>query len=103
MNGRDGAERYPQAETLPFEESLLRSLRALDPSLTLQWMQQAVALHDESDLVRARNATLRERPSDVKAYFRAQLRPVVTAQPAGALRPGPAPLRPIGGDDPYGF
>ena len=38
-----------EAETLPFEESLLRSLRVLDPSLTLQWMQQASALHDEPD------------------------------------------------------
>jgi DNA helicase HerA-like ATPase len=104
MRGRDGAERYPQAEALPFEESLLRSLRQLDSSLTLQWVQQAVALHDEADILRARNATMRERPADVKAYFRSQLRPVVAprsvAAPAGAR---PAPLRPIGDDDPYGF
>lgn len=103
MRGRDGVERYPQAEALPFEESLLRSLRALDPSLTLQWMQQAIALHDEADVLRARNATLRERPSDVKAFFRAHLRPVVVARTAAAPRTGPAPLRPIGSDDPYGF
>ena len=103
MRGRDGAERYPQAEALPFEESLLRSLRALDPSLTLQWVQQAVALHDEADVLRARNATLRERPADVKAYFRAHLRPVVATRVQAAPHSGPAPLRPVGGDDPYGF
>ena len=103
MRGRDGAERYPQAEALPFDEALLRSLRVLDPSLTLQWMQQAVALHDEPDVLRARNATLRERPSDVKGFFRSQLRPVVPARAATPARPGPAPLRTVGGDDPYGF
>ena len=100
MRGRDGAEQYPQAVQVSFEAAVLRTLRTLDPSLTLTWLRDAVGIHDEEDIVRARNATTRERPSDVRKFFQAQLRPIVA--PA-ASRGVTAPVRTGSADDPYGF
>jgi hypothetical protein len=101
MRGRDGAEQYPQAVELDLDAAVLRSLRTLDSSITLNWVREAVGIRDESEIIRARNATLRERPADVKRFFLAQLRPVVAGQqparvPSPAIRSAPA-------DDPYGF
>jgi hypothetical protein len=101
MRGRDGAEQYPQAVELDLDAAVLRSLRTLDSSITLNWVREAVGIRDESEIIRARNATLRERPADVKKFFLAQLRPVVAGQqparvPSPAVRSAPA-------DDPYGF
>jgi DNA helicase HerA-like ATPase len=101
MRGRDGAERYPQAEDLPLEGAVLRSLRTLDPSITLAWVQDQVALHDEKDVLRAVHAVRQARPSDVKGYFVSQFRTLVPSQPASA--PAPTPLRSLPTDDPYGF
>jgi DNA helicase HerA-like ATPase len=100
MRGRDGAERYPQAVEMSFETAVLRTLRTLDPSLTVGWLQDVMGIHDEEEIVRARNATMRERPADVRRFFQAQLRPIVPPIPAARtatpVRSGPA-------DDPYGF
>lgn len=101
MRGRDGAEQYPQAVDVDLETAVLRSLRTLDPSITLGWVQDAVGIREDEEVIKARNATLRERPADVKKYFLAQLRPVVAAKtvpraPTTAIRSAPA-------DDPYGF
>jgi hypothetical protein len=101
LRGRDGAERYPQAVELDLDAAVLRSLRSLDPSITLNWVREAVGIRDENEILRARNATLRERPADVKKFFLAQLRPIVAGQqparvPSPAIRSAPA-------DDPYGF
>ena len=102
MRGRDGAERYPQAADVPFEQAVLRDLRRLDPSITLQWVQDVIGLHEEGDVVRARNAVLRTRPTDVRAFFKAQFRKIVAA-PGAAAPPRPAPIRLGPSDDPYGF
>jgi uncharacterized protein len=101
LRGRDGAERYPQATDVPLEVAVLRSLRTLDPSLTLSVIQDATALHEPADVLRARDATLREQPADVLRFFRACLRPVV----AGHVVPRPAvsPVQAVPADDPYGF
>ncbi|HEX5581075.1 MAG TPA: hypothetical protein VFX39_05815 [Gemmatimonadaceae bacterium] len=102
MRGRDGAERYPQAQEPTLESAVLRQLRALDPSLTLAWLQDACGMATEEEVIRARNATLRARPTDVKSYFAAQFRGVVAPRQAG--RPASAPaLRATPDDDPYGF
>ncbi len=102
MRGRDGAERYPQAEEAGFESAVLRDLRRLDPSLQLSVVQDAVALHDEREVIRARNATLRARPANVKEFFQSQLRTKVSAREAKAPEP-PRELRRAPADDPYGF
>ena len=101
MRGRDGAEKYPQAVEVTFESAVLRTLRTLDPSLTLNWLRDAMGIHEEGDIVRARNATMRERPADVRRFFQAQLRPIVAA--ASAPRSSGTPVRSGTPDDPYGF
>jgi hypothetical protein len=101
MRGRDGAERYPQAEDLPLEGAVLRALRVLDPSITLAWVQDQIALRDEREILRAVHAVRQTRPSDVKGYFVAQFRTLVPSQPAAAAPP--TPIRSLPSDDPYGF
>jgi hypothetical protein len=101
MRGRDGAERYPQAVDIDLEAAVVRSLRTLDPTITLGWVQQAVGIREDDEIVRARNATMRERPADVRKFFLSQLRPIVTAQTVA--RPTTAAVRSAPADDPYGF
>ena len=102
MRGRDGAEQYPQATDVALEHAVLRSLRALDPSITLGWVREAIGIHDDEDVIRARNATLRERPTDVRKFFQGQFRTIVPPQAVGRATAAP-PLRTAPGDDPYGF
>jgi len=101
MRGRDGAEQYPQAVDIDLEAAVVRSLRTLDPTITLGWVQQAVGIREEEEIVRARNATLRERPADVRKFFLSQLRSVAATQTV--TRPAAAALRSAPADDPYGF
>ena len=101
MQGREGSERYPQNSEVSIESAVLRSLRPLDPSITLPWVQDITALYTEQEVIRARNATLLARPDDVKAYFIAQFRKIVPAQPAP--RPMAASIRSAPENDPYGF
>jgi DNA helicase HerA-like ATPase len=102
MRGRDGAERYPQAADVTLEHAVLRSLRTLDPSLTLGWVRDVIGIQEEEVVIRARNAALRERPTDVRKFFQAQFRAVVTSQPASRAVMAP-PVRSAPADDPYGF
>jgi DNA helicase HerA-like ATPase len=102
MRGRDGAERYPQAADVSLEHAVLRSLRTLDPSLTLGWVREVIGIHEEDDVIRARNATLRERPTDVRKFFQTQFRTVVPSQPVSRAPMAP-PVRTAPADDPYGF
>jgi uncharacterized protein len=101
LRGRDGAERYPQAVDIDLEAAVVRSLRTLDPTITLGWVQEAVGIREEDEIIRARNATVRERPADVRKFFLSQLRPVVAAQTV--TRPAAAAVRSAPADDPYGF
>jgi hypothetical protein len=101
MRGRDGAEQFPQGADVNLDAAVLRSLRTLDPSLTLSWVQDAIGIREDDEIIRARNAALRERPADVRKFFLAQLRPIVPTQPA-ARATTPA-LRSVPRDDPYGF
>jgi hypothetical protein len=102
LSGREGVEKFPQAEELPLDAAITRALRRLDPSVTLGWVQDTLALagDDEEEILRARNRTLQARPDDVKAYFRAQLKKRVKSE--SAVRRAPTPLRPAPDDDPYG-
>jgi hypothetical protein len=102
MRGRDGAEQFPQAGDVDLDAAVLRSLRSLDPSIGLGWVQDAIGIRDEHEVIRARNATLRERPADVRRFFLAQLRPVVATQQSVSA-PAVAALRTAPPDDPYAF
>ncbi|MFI5228844.1 MAG: ATP-binding protein [Gemmatimonadales bacterium] len=101
MRGRDGAERYPQPVDVELDAAVLRSLRTLDPSLTLGWVRDTIGIREDDEVIRARNATLRDRPADVKKFFQSQLRPVIASQPAA--RAAGVPVRSAPADDPYAF
>lgn len=100
MRGRDGAERFPQAVDVELDAAVLRSLRTLDASLTLGWVRDAIGIREDDEVLRARNATVRERPADVKKFFLAQLRPLVESQTVNRTS---VPVRSAPADDPYGF
>jgi hypothetical protein len=101
MRGRDGAERFPPVTEPSLESAVLRSLRPLDPSLSLDWVKRTITGHEEQQVIRARNLTLQQRPENVRAYFESQFRRIVPTEPAKA--PVAVPIRGVPGDDPYGF
>jgi hypothetical protein len=102
LNGRQGIERFPQMPEASVEAAVTRSLRVLDPTITLEWVKEHTALYEEHEIVRARNATVRHRPDNPRAFFLSQFRRVVRAELAPE-RPLVAPLRSSPSDNPYGF
>ncbi len=102
MRGRDGVSRYPAAESPSLHAAVLRTLRTVDRTLTLGWLEDVTKLATDDEILRARNSIVRERPSDVRKAFAAQFRAAVA--PRTATRPhSPAPLPTVPTDDPYGF
>jgi DNA helicase HerA-like ATPase len=101
MRGRDGAEQYPPATDLSIEVAVMRSLRQLDPAVSLDWVKRTIAGHDEAVVLRARNETLRTKPDNVRSFFESRFRKIVPAEPLAV--PVAVPIRSIKGDDPYGF
>ena len=87
---------------MTLENAIYRSLRELDPTITMAWVQQLAALYDEEDLIRARNATHIARPANARAFFQSRLKTIVPAEHAPMARPAASPLRPIPIGDPYG-
>ena len=100
-SGRDGVERFPQSTAVGLDQAILRSLRALDGSVTLQWVQDAIGIHEEHTIIRARNATIRARPNDAKSFFLSQLPALIRSSPS-APRPAGVAIRGTPCDDPYG-
>jgi DNA helicase HerA-like ATPase len=102
MRGRDGVSRYPAAQAPSLHAAVLRTLRTLDPSLTLGWLQDVTQLATDDEILRARNDVVRTRPADVRREFARHFRAAVA--PRTAVRPdAPAPLPAAPADDPYGF
>ena len=102
MRGRDGVSQYPTAQSVSLHAAVLRTLRVLDPSLTLGWLQDVTQLATDDEILRARNDVVRTRPSDVRKAFAAHFRAAVVPRTA-ARPPAPAPLPAVPSDDPYGF
>ncbi|HUR92932.1 MAG TPA: hypothetical protein VMY38_09700, partial [Gemmatimonadaceae bacterium] len=102
MQGREGVELFPQAAEVTLDAAVTRSLRALDPSISLEWVKQQMALREDAEVINARNATVLARPRDVKAFFASRLRPLAPVR-AETARPRPATIKLPAGDDPYGF
>ena len=107
MLGREGVEKFPQAVETGLDAAIYRALRPLDQAITLSWAQKMVALYDEADLLRARDATTRARPTNARAYFESQFRRIVPTEAAvGAMAASHEETRPVQSlpiDDPYGF
>ncbi|HEX7937694.1 MAG TPA: hypothetical protein VF483_01810, partial [Gemmatimonadaceae bacterium] len=101
MRGRDGAELFPPATDISMEVAVMRSLRQLDSAVSLDWVKKTIAGYDDSDVLRARNETLRTKPDNVKSFFESRFRKIVPTEPATA--PVAVPIRALKGDDPYGF
>ena len=101
MRGRDGAEQFPPVGDITLEVAVLRSLRQLDPSLSLDWVKHVIAGHEETAVIRARNATVQARPDRVQAFFESQFRRLVPVE--APARPTAVPIRSLPSDDPYGF
>lgn len=101
LSGREGVERFPAAAEPGLEEAVVRALRPLDRSISLDWVKEAIALAEEEEVLRARNRTLQVRPDDVKAFFRAQLKRRVA--PESVAPRGTPAIRTTPGDDPYAF
>ncbi|MGH7637390.1 MAG: ATP-binding protein, partial [Gemmatimonadaceae bacterium] len=51
MRGRDGAERFPPATEVSLEVAVMRSLRQLDPAISLDWVKRTIAGHDEAVVI----------------------------------------------------
>lgn len=101
LSGREGGERFPQGEEPTLHEAVLRQLRTLDPQLTMASLGTVFeGLYSEEEILRARDRTLRERPSDVKAHFLSQFRSIVASRVAST--PTVRALRPAPLADPYG-
>src|SRR4051812_1633752 len=101
MRGRDGADRFPQAQDVSLENAVLRALRPLDSAITLNWVKDITDMYEREAVIRAKNATLLERPADVKRFFKAQLAPIVPSTPVGTGRPMITPIRSAPADNPY--
>ncbi|HYW33288.1 MAG TPA: hypothetical protein VE869_17430 [Gemmatimonas sp.] len=103
MSGREGVERFPQAAEPSLAHAVTRDLRRLDDGIALGWVQQAIGLFEEHEVIAARNAVLRRRPDDVRATFTRELqrqsRP--NAVDAEAVAPRPRTLRAFAPDE-YG-
>jgi hypothetical protein len=102
MRGRDGVSRYPQAAAPSLHAAVLRTLRVMDPALTLGWLQDVTQLATDDEILRARNDVVRTRPADVRKTFAAHFRTAVAPRTA-VRQQAPAPLPAVPSDDPYGF
>ncbi len=103
MTGREGVERFPQAPEPSLAQAVTRDLRRLDGGIELGWVQQAILLYEEHEVLAARNAVVRRRPDDVKQTFLRELqrRARPSAVDAEAVAPKPRPLRNFAPDE-YG-
>jgi DNA helicase HerA-like ATPase len=69
LSGREGVDRYPPEPDLPFDEAVVRRLRALSPAVPRERIRDLIAGRVEEDVRRALHATVRTRPDDVVAFF----------------------------------
>ena len=99
LRGRDGVERYPPAQDLPFEDAVARQLARLDPGLRPNQVKDLIAGRDEADVRRALGVVRRERPADLLATLRRRLGGRVAPEDARARAAVP-PLNPIP-EEPY--
>jgi hypothetical protein len=97
--GAEGLSRFPPAADLPFEEAVVRQLRALDPRVVPAAVRDLIAGRDADDVRGALLATRRARPEGVLSFFRTRLGPRVPREDGDRVAPGVRPLPSL--EDPY--
>jgi hypothetical protein len=100
LNGPAGLAAFPPATVVPFADAVVRHLRAIDASLSVDKVKEAIADREEEDVRRALLATRRTRPDDTLRYFRAALGPRVRRDRVETVAEHPAPIGSL--EDPYG-
>ncbi len=99
LSGREGIDRYPPEPEVPFEDAVVRRLRALDSGLPGNRIKDLIAGRAEDDVVRALHATIRNRPGDVVAFFVKCLGREVRTRSVAPTDGGVTRLKSV--DDPY--
>ena len=62
---------------------IVKATSPLDSTITLNWVKDITDMYERDAVLRARNATVLERPTDVKRFFKSQLAPIVPSTPVG--------------------
>jgi DNA helicase HerA-like ATPase len=96
MRGRDGIERFPPRQDLPFDDAIALGLRRIDGRVSVNEVKDVIAGRERSEVLDAFHHTQRTRPSDALALFRSRLKKRVTAEVVEAT---PRSVRVP--DDPY--
>ncbi|MBA2292385.1 MAG: ATP-binding protein [Gemmatimonadales bacterium] len=99
LSGREGVERFPPSPDLPFAEAVVQRLRALTPGIIADQVRAVIDGRPEAEVRRALSATVRRRPDDPFAFFRAWVRRTIPSESPEPRR-GIAPLA-SDDDDPF--
>jgi hypothetical protein len=101
LSGREGIERFPPEVEVPFDDAVVRRLRAVTGgSIPANRIKDLIAGRQSEDVVRALHATIRARPADAVAFFTKCLGREIAVRPLTTRLAAPvAPLKTA--DDPY--
>jgi len=96
LRGRDGIERFPPRQEMPFEDAIAYGLRRIDSSVAVNEVKDLVAGREKSEVLEAFHHTQRSHPRDALSLFRSRLKKKVASEVVDARqRPIHVP------DDPY--
>jgi hypothetical protein len=98
MRGRDGIERFPPRQELPFEDAIAFGLRRIDGSIAVNEVKDLIAGRDRSEVLEAFHHTQRNRPRDALSLFRSRLRKRVASEVVETRRRIHVPEDPYAGD-----
>ncbi|UCC48507.1 MAG: ATP-binding protein [Gemmatimonadota bacterium] len=98
MRGRDGIERFPPRQEMPFEDAVAHGLRRVDQRVRVNEVKDLIAGRERSEVLQAFHHTQRSRPGDALAFFRSRLKKKVASEVVEAPRPVSVPEDPYAGD-----
>jgi DNA helicase HerA-like ATPase len=80
MRGRDGIERFPPRQEMPFEDAVAHGLRRIDKRVRVNEVKDFIAGRERSEVLQAFHHTERASPDDALAFFRSRLRKKVSSE-----------------------
>jgi len=98
MRGRDGIERFPPRQEMPFEDAVAHGLRRVDQRVRVNEVKDLIAGRERPEVLQAFHHTQRSRPGDALAFFRSRLKKKVASEVVEAPRPVSVPEDPYAGD-----